>query len=68
MLEYAALEDLDFETMPSTAKTVTETNSMVSNARALLLKVLKNLFWVFIRTKLTFFMILPTFVRFFTKW
>lgn len=68
MLEYAALEDLDAETIPSTAKTVTDKNNKTTNAIALLLKVLKNLFWVFIRTKLTFFMKLPTFVRFFTKW
>ncbi len=68
MFEYAALEDLDFETIPSTANTVIDKNNIVINAIALLLNVLKNLFWVFIRTKLTFFMKLPTFVRFFTKW
>ncbi len=67
MLEYAAFEDLDLETMPSTAKTVSEKNNNASNAITLLLILFVDLFWVFIRTKLTFFIKLPTFAHFFMK-
>jgi hypothetical protein len=35
MFEYAAFEDFDLLTMPSTAKTVKDTNSNAASARAL---------------------------------